>query len=77
MGNPIDSPALNVTNRLERLFNGEGALAGLARSSGKGRQHLTCFCHGVCRAVMPGGRLDLRSIILYRGKSAIGAYLLT
>lgn len=36
VGNPIDSPALNVTNRLERLFNGEGALA---CSSGKGRQH--------------------------------------
>ncbi len=38
VGNPIDMPALNATNKIERLFR-----------------------------VYPGGRLDLRSIVCYRG----------
>lgn len=38
IGNPIDLPALNATNRIERLFN-----------------------------VLPGGRLNLRAVQLFRG----------
>lgn len=38
VGNPIDIPKLNATNKIERLFN-----------------------------IMPGGRLDVRSVSLYRG----------
>lgn len=38
VGNPIDVPKLNATNKIERLFN-----------------------------VMPGGRLDIRAVCLYKG----------
>lgn len=38
VGNPIDIPKLNATNKIERLFN-----------------------------VMPGGRLDVRAVCLYKG----------
>lgn len=72
IGNPLSLPRLNSTNKIERLFDGKPgsgpdmAARLTAECSAGDTNGQACTCGGGW-AVLEGGFLDLRTVMLFRG----------